>query len=110
MDVTVENYGQAAVVKCKGELTEDTLKVLAQEVDRQLSDSTIDVIVNMMEVPFVDSAALEYLLDLQDKLRENLGQFTLTNVDENVTTILEMTRLNGSFEVCAEAANAIRPL
>ncbi len=110
MNIQVETYGQVAVLKCKGEMTADTLDVFAKEVDRHLSDGAVDVIVNMMEVPFVDSACLEYLLDLEDRLRENLGQLTLTNLEENITAILDMTRLSGSFEICDEAANAIRAL
>ena len=94
MNVSIESYGHAVLVNLKGELTEDTLGALQQTLERELAERPVaDVMLNMEEVPFVDSAALEFLLDFQDESAARSGQVRLLKCDENVRKILEMTRL-----------------
>jgi anti-anti-sigma factor len=80
-------------------------------VDHQLeSDEVVDVVFNLEGSPFIDSAALEYLMDLQDRLAERLGQVKLVRPDENVAAILEFTRLRSLFEIYKETHEAVKSL
>jgi anti-sigma B factor antagonist len=109
MSILVEDYGHAVILKPKGELTEDTLGAFKEVVEHQLeSDAVVDVIVDMEDIAFVDSTVLEYLLDLQDSLHEKFGQVRLAKCDENITKILEMTRLDLVFEVFNDTNEAVR--
>ncbi len=109
MNVTAEAHGHAVVMNLKGDLTEDSLNVLRNAVDQQFQhEDVIDVLINLEEVSFIDSTALEYLLDLQDRLAEKLGQVKLIAPDDNVRTILNVTRLAGSFETFEDAARAMQ--
>ncbi len=109
MNITAENYGRTVLLNIDGELTEDTVDALRQAVDHQLeTQDIVDVVLNMAKAPFIDSTVFEYLLDLQDKLIERLGQVKSANCDENVTMILEMTRLKNDFELFSDVAEAIK--
>ena len=109
MSIPVEDYGHAVILKPKGELTEDTLNALKEVVDHQLiNDAVVDVIVDMEEITFVDSNVLEYLLDTQDALHDKFGQVRLAGCDENISKILEMTRLDLVFEVFDNTNDAVR--
>ena len=109
MSITVESYGHSVLLNIKGELTEDTLAAFNQEVDRQLQEKdVIDLVLNMENVPFIDSNAMEYLLDLQDRLAERMGQVKLLRCDENVRKILEITRLESSFEIFKDIHEAVK--
>lgn len=111
MSITVESYGHSVLLNIKGELTEDTLAAFNQDVDRQLQEKdVIDLVLNMENVPFLDSNAMEYLLDLQDRLAERMGQVKLLRCDENVRKILEITRLESSFEVFTDVHEAVRTI
>ena len=111
MNVTAESYGRTVLLNLNGELNEDAVSVLRQAVEHQLAaQDVIDVVLNMEQVPFIDSAALEYLLDIQDALIERLGQVKLANCDENMKKILEMTRLDNDFEVFSEVAEAVKTI
>ena len=99
MNITTESYGHTVMLNLKGDLTEDSIAAFIQAVDHQLRDTEIiDLVLNMEDVPFVDSLALETLLDLQDRLTERFGRIKLANVDENIQKILEITRLDTAFE------------
>lgn len=111
MNVAVECYGQSVILNCKGELTVDSLEVFRQVVERQLAKSHVrDVVLNFQAVGFVDSAAMEYLLDLQEMLNERLGQVKLAGLDENVSKILEVTRLDGAFERFSDVSEAVKTM
>ena len=109
MNITTESYGHAVVLNLQGDLTEDSLSAARQAIDHQLeSEEVVDLVLNMEKVPFVDSASLEYLLDLQAELNKKFGQVKLLKCDANVRKILEITRLEADFEVCQEVAEAIK--
>lgn len=109
MNITTESYGHAVILLLKGEFSEDDLGAIRQAVEHQLeSDDVVDIVFNLAEVPFIDSAGLEYLLDLQDRLAERFGQVKLVCPDENVTQILDFTRLRSTFEVYKETHDAVK--
>jgi anti-anti-sigma factor len=111
MNLTAESYGHAVILNLKGELTEDSLVALRQAVDHHLSEGeVVDLVLNLEQVPFIDSACLEYLLDLQDKLAEKFGQVKLTNCDSNVMKILEITHLTTNFETLRDVADAVKAI
>lgn len=111
MRANAESYGHAVILNIDGEITEDSLKTLQQIVDHQLENQDlVDLVLNMEKVPFIDSAALEYLLEVHDRLAERFGQVRLARPDENIRKILEITRLESTFEVFKDVPEAIKAL
>jgi len=109
MNVNTESYGHAVILNLKGEFTEDGVSVVRQAVVHQLeSDDVVDIVFNFEAVPFVDSSALEYLMDVQDLLAERFGRVKIACPDENVRLILEFTRLQSTFEVFNETHEAVK--
>ena len=109
MNVTAESYGHAIMLNLQGELTGDSVAALMQAVDHHLRDGEIiDVVLNMETVNFVDSDVLECLLDLQDRLAERFGQVKLVKIDENVRTILEITRMLNTFDIYDDVNDAVK--
>ncbi|MFP4106461.1 MAG: STAS domain-containing protein [Phycisphaerae bacterium] len=111
MNITAETYGRAVILYLKGELTVDTLEAVRKSVAHHIEDEQIvDVVFSMQEVPFVDSAGLEYLLELQDALAERLGQVKFVRCDESIRKIFEVTRLDSDFEVMSDVADAVKTI
>jgi anti-anti-sigma factor len=109
MQITAESYGQAVILNCKGELTADSLEAFKRAVEHQLAEKQVrDLVLNFEEVPFLDSAALEYLLELQATLADRLGQVKLARLDENLRKIMEITRLESAFERHDDLSEAVR--
>ena len=111
MNITAESYGHAVILNVNGELTEDSLGAFRQAVDHQLeAEGVIDLVLNLEQTPFIDSVCLEHLTDLQERLNERFGQIRLLKCDENVRKIMEITRLDGTFELCDDVADAIKAI
>ena len=111
MKIVAESYGHSVILNVKGELDVDTLAAFEQAVDHQLENSeVVDLMFNLEEVPFIDSAGLEYLLALRRRIAERAGQIILAKPDENVRKILEITRLEANFEIFDDIPQAIQAI
>ena len=111
MNIKTESYGHAIVLNVEGELTDDTLGAFRGEVQRQLTcDEVIDLVLNLEKVPFIDSAVLEYLLEVQEHLSMAFGQIKLAKPDENIRTILAMTRLAAELDVYDDVTAAVKAI
>jgi len=111
MNITAESYGHAIMLNLQGELTSDSTAVFMQSVEHQLRDGdVIDIVLNMETVNFIDSAALECLLELQDRLAERFGQVKFVKLSEDVRTILEITRLSSTFDTYDDVNDAVKAI
>jgi anti-anti-sigma factor len=109
MNVTAESYGHAVILNLKGDLVEDTLATFQQSVDHQMEDrNVVDLVLNLRDVPFLDSVALEYLLDLQERLAQRMGQVRLVKCHPDARKIFEVTRLEASFEIFQDVPEALK--
>lgn len=108
MEIQVEQYGHAAVLRCKGEITEDSAQVLTRDVEAQLAAKVTDIVLDLTDVPFADSVGLETLLDLRDKLVAQSGQLTLAGPRDSLAKILEITRLETAFDTVSDCLEAVK--
>ena len=109
MNINAETYGRAVVLNVAGDLTSDGLSALQETIMHHLErKEVVDVVLNMAEAPFMDSAVLEYLLDLQDSLCGTFGSIRFVNCDDNVRKILEVTRLDSAFGLFDSVDEAIK--
>lgn len=110
MKLTFEDHEQLSILKLDGDLTaneaDEFRRMTLQRFDQQICDFVIDV----SQVQFIDSKGLEAFLWLQERVVENLGQLRLVNMNEQLKTILKMTRLAGRFEVESDVESAIMSL
>ena len=83
----------------------DELNNVTEQLERTPS---VDVVLDMENVTFVDSMALEYFLDLQDRLGKKFGQIRLARCDPYVHKILEINRFEGQFEVFDDVSEALK--
>jgi len=124
MKIAEENYGQTVILVCSGELTDDSLDAFSHAVEQieqrndeksdlptgqaGQPDAVADLVLDFEKVPFIDSAGLEYLLDLQEKFAEKLGRIKLANLNENIADILKITRLDNAFERFKDVHDAVK--
>ena len=104
-----QNVGEA-IITLRGELTTDEIDQFRKAMLDQMNAKTHDIVLDMSQVSFVDSQGLESLLWLQDQCLERLGQIRLAACNENVETILKITRLSEAIETHRDLPSAIQSL
>lgn len=111
MKLTSDDQNQLSVLRLKGEFADDDGEKLRQAVRERLDAGTVhDLVLDLTELQFIDSDGLEAMLWVQERCSEKLGQMRLAACPENVTTILEMTRLADQFPRHDDVESAIRSL
>jgi anti-anti-sigma factor len=83
------------------ELRAGLLELLNQSTAKKL-------ILNLAQVPYMDSSAVAVLVELLQKLRKTSGKISLTELQPRVKGLLEIARLNTIFQICATDEDAMK--
>jgi len=110
MKSTCEQFDQLAVIQLEGEFTHDDTDRFRRDSLAQMEDKARDFVLDLERLEFIDSAALETLLWLQDQSAQRLGQVRLAQLSENVATILRLTRLDKRFDTHGNVESAVKSL
>ena len=108
MKIESQKYNDVVVLQLQGEFTAETLKTLETETSNAFASRVSGIVLDMSKVVFMDSQALEYLVDLCEKCRENTRQFKIAGLDETCAKILELTRLLPQFDTYTELTEAVK--
>lgn len=110
MNIRCEDYDHVSVLALTGELTGDSTDGLRKTVEQRLDRKVRFFVIDLQQTTFVDSKGLEALLWIQDQCDERLGQVRLCNPDETCAKILQVTRLDGRFDVFADVTEAVKTM
>ena len=73
------------------------------------SDDTPEIILDLSEVSVVDAHGLGVLLQLREQTLANGIHFELLNLNNRVSTVFEITRLDTVFEIYSSAEFVPKP-
>jgi anti-anti-sigma factor len=110
MNIRSEDYDHVSVLGLTGELTSESVEQLRKQVDERLAQKIRFFVVDLEHTTFVDSKGLETLLWIQQQCDERLGQVRLCKPDETCRKILEITRLDGRFDVFENVTEAVKTM
>ena len=110
MRVKTQDYDEVTVVELQGELDGESAELLQNTITGVIATHKAGIVLDMSNVGFIDSEGLERLLWAMDYCNENNCQLRLAGLDENLTKILEITRLEDKFNCYGELAEAVKSL
>lgn len=111
-DITTDTEN-TAIVHVNGKIIGSTVAQFSEEIERQLQNGNNNLIIDLKNVPLLDSTALGVIIMTFQVLQRVGGKMVLLNPQQAVTNILEVTRLTSILEVYeteAAARNAFRKL
>lgn len=77
-------------------------------IDNKNPSGTLNVVLDMEKLDFIDSSGLGSFLSLMRHLRENGGQLKLANMKKQVHTIFELVSMNKAFEIFESVDAAVK--
>src|SRR3954468_9632091 len=66
------------------------------------------LVLNLAQVPYMDSSAIAVLVETLQKLRKSGGKLYLTNLQPRVRGLLEIARLDSIFVLAADEQEALK--
>jgi anti-anti-sigma factor len=108
MKIKSQEYNNVFVLELHGEYDHESVGMLENNITDLVSRNISGIVLDMNNIEFIDSAALEELLWVKDFCDEKNCQLKLAALDENCLKILEITRLENKFDLHNELAHAVK--
>lgn len=93
------------VIKFDGGI--EDFPALIQSVDNQIADGTRRLAIDLHGLPFINSAALGYLIKAYKSMEEQGGELALCCLQPAIVQILEMTNLDAVFPAFQTTEEAV---
>jgi anti-sigma B factor antagonist len=101
--------GDAVVATVRGEVDLHNSPELRTELLDLLTKHTPKrLVLNLAQVPYMDSSAIAVLVEMLQKVRKGGGQIFLTNLQPRVKGLLEIARLGTIFKLVEDEADALK--
>ena len=88
-----------AIVHVQGKIIGGIVDQLQDEIEQQLQNGNNKLIIDLTDVPLLDSTALGVIILAFQVLQRSGGKLVLLNPQKAVSSILEVTRLTSILEV-----------
>ena len=100
--------GDALVVSVRGEIDLHNSPDLRTELlDLLQKQNPKRLILNLVQVPYMDSSAIAVLVEALQRVRKGGGRVLLTDPQPRVKSLLEIARLGSIFSICKDEAEAL---
>ena len=100
--------GAVTILDLTGKLAGDAGDTLADTVDTLLKGGRNQLVFNLADVSFVDSASLGRLLSLRSCVIGDGGKIKLLNPSERISDLMVTTKLELMFDTFESEADAIQ--
>src|SRR5439155_18021725 len=105
---SMRRAGDAAVAVLRGEIDLHNSPQVRNALLKFLDDNKpAKLVLNLGEVPYMDSSAIAVLVETLQKMRKTGGKVYLTNLQPRVKGLLEIARLDSIFGVVPTEADAL---
>jgi len=105
---SIRQVGDAIVASIKGEIDLHNSPTVGQQLLRFLEQhKPKKLVLNLGEVPYMDSSAIAVLVEALQKMRKTGGKIYLTHLQPRVKGLLEIARLDTIFVIAADENEAL---
>jgi anti-sigma B factor antagonist len=104
---SVESQGAVDVIKPMAQLDQENVEEFMETFTMGLSTGQPMVVLDMSDIPLLDSAGLESLLDCRDVLHDRGGTIKLAAIPQLCQEILRITRICQHFDTYDEVKIAV---
>lgn len=108
MKIKETKLGLISILALVGSLVEEHSDLLKERLDQCLNAGDLRVLIDLKEVPLIDSAGLELLWDALMKFRKIGGTLKLVSASPLLMDILLATKMTNIFEIFSDQEKAYR--
>ena len=89
----------AGTLRVRGELDAYSAPALAEELEQRSAETSATIKVDLSTVTFMDSSALQVLVEYHRRLDGGSGSLVLISPSASVTRLFQVTGLDGRFRI-----------
>src|ERR1700709_1171176 len=99
MSFSIKKQGEIVVVDVEGQLIVGNRQELKQKVLDELERGEKKFLIDFSQTGYIDSSGLGVLVSLSKKIREQGGELRLANLNDDLKTLFELTKLDTLFQI-----------
>src|SRR5688500_5677631 len=107
MSFDVKKQGDITVIDVEGQLIVGNRQELKQKVLEELEKGARKFLIDFSSTGYIDSSGLGVLVSLSKKIREQGGELRLANLNEDLRTLFELTKLDTLFHIATSREDAL---
>jgi anti-sigma B factor antagonist len=107
MEINLRTNGTVTILDLKGNLTIGAEEELNRVITQVVTDGQKHLLVNMAEVPFIDSSGIGGLIKSFSRVKGEGGKLKLLNPTHTARQLLSITGLLSVFETFDDEATAL---
>jgi anti-sigma B factor antagonist len=107
MSFTLKKNGDVVVVDVEGQLIVGNRQELKQKVLDELEKGDRKFLIDFAQTGYIDSSGLGVLVSLSKKIREHGGELRLANLNDDLQTLFELTKLDTLFQISETRERAL---
>jgi anti-sigma B factor antagonist len=107
MGFEVHKEGDITVLDVEGQLIVGNRQELKQRVLEELENGERKFLIDFDRTGYIDSSGLGVLVSLSKKIREQGGELRLANLNEDLRTLFELTKLDTLFQISSSRDEAL---
>ncbi len=107
MSFAMTREGEILVVDVGGQLIVGNRQELKQRVLDELERGERRFLIDFAQTGYIDSSGLGVLVSLSKKIREQGGELRLANLNEDLKTLFELTKLDTLFQIADSRGRAL---
>lgn len=99
MRFEIENKDNGAILHLEDKIIGDSAVQLKHVLEDQINSDIKWIILDLADVPLMDSSAIGTMIMAYLKLKEKNGKLVLLYAQKNIIDVLNITKLNTLFEI-----------
>ena len=107
MSLQVTKQGEVVVIEVDGQLIVGNRQELKQKVLEEAEAGARKILVDFAKAGYIDSSGLGVLVSLAKRMRELGGDLRLANLNDDLQTLFELTKLDSLFQIADTRERAL---
>ena len=107
MSFDVKKQNDVTVIDVEGQLIVGNRQELKQRVLEELEKGARKFLIDFSSTGYIDSSGLGVLVSRSKKIREQGGELRLANLNEDLRTLFELTKLDTLFHIASNRDEAL---
>ena len=108
MCLAISKQGEVVVVDVEGQLIVGNRNEFKQKVLDELERGARKVLIDFARTGYIDSSGLGVLVTLSRRIREEGGELRLANLNDDLKTLFELTKLDTLFQISDTKERALQ--
>jgi len=107
MSFTTKKQDGVVVMEIEGQLNVGNRQELKQKMLDELEKGGKKFLIDFDKTGYIDSSGLGVLVSLSKKIREQGGELRLANLNDDLKTLFELTKLDTLFQIAESRERAL---